>query len=285
MFNKDEHEIKIINEENIELVGYFCHSNKKECVVAFCGFAGNCDKYFCEIANECQNNDMSFLFGNTQGSYVYKHLVKHDENGTKTKVLKGAFNEDFDKCINDIHMWLNFASNQGFEKIYLVGASIACNRIIKYLNEYKFSENIEKIVLLCPQNLRPQLDKEMIEEAKTLVKNWQGEQILTKKFFGYCEVCARTFLNMATNDNLDNLPYLENRNFNCLKNIKLPVKVIMGSIDQGIINHSKKSAEMLMNILQKNNGNLQYFIIKDANHNFKNKEHELAKKVIQMIRQ
>ena len=231
MFEKDDYKIKIINREGLELKGYYDKVNDKKCVIAFCGFGGNCDKAFCTIAEKCIENNISFLFGNTQGSYIRKELKKYTQNNEVVMVEKGAFNEDFDECVKDLAEWIEFAKREGFEQLYLLGASIACNRIVNYLNNYEYPKNIKKVILECPQNLGPQLPSKMVEEADELMSKNIPNKILTDKFFGYCEVTAKTIYNMAHNKKLDNLPYLTNGDFSMLKNIQLPIRVVVGSCD------------------------------------------------------
>lgn len=283
MFIKDEHKIKLINRDGLELSGYYNKTDSDKCVVAFCGFGGNCDKAFCAIAQECENNNISFLFGNTQGSYVKKSLKRHMPNGEIVLEEKGAFNEDFDKCVKDINEWLNFASAQGFKELYLVGASIACNRIVNYLNFYLYPKNIKKVILLCPQHLHPQIDANMIKEAELYMSTNMPDKILTDKFFGYCDVTAKTYYNIAHNPQLDNLPYLTNGDFTMLKNLKLPLRIIIGAKDEGIVLYSDKSAKYYMEILKQNYENLKYEIIENCRHNFKNNEQELAQLTIKYI--
>ncbi len=283
MLEKDNYKIKLLNKDGLELSGYYAKLNSKKCVIAFCGFGGNCDKAFCEIAEKCIENNISFLFGNTQGSYIRKKLKKHLENNEVILVEKGAFNEDFNKCVSDLNEWVNFAKKEGFEELYLVGASIACNRIVNYLNNYDYPQNIKRVILECPQNLFPQISKKMIDESEKLVSKKLDNNILKDKFFDYCEITARTCFNMTHSKELDNLPYLTNGDFSMLKNINLPIRVVIGRNDEGIVCYSDKSVEYYMNILKENSNDLEYTIIEDCRHNFKNKEVELANIVIKYI--
>lgn len=283
MFQKEDYIIKMINRDGLELKGYYDKVNNKKCVVAFCGFGGNCDTSFCAIAEKCIENNISFLFSNTQGSYVKKELKKHLQNNGVIMVEKGAFNEDFDECVKDLSEWIEFATKEGFEEIYLLGASIACNRIVNYLNNFNYPQSIKKVILECPQNLKPQLPSTMIEEADELMSENLPNNILTDKFFGYCEVTAKTIYNMVHNKNLDNLPYLIKGDFSMLKNISLPIRVVIGSQDEGIVCHSDKSVNYFMDILKENSNNLEYTIIDGGRHNFKHKENELADAVLSYI--
>lgn len=283
MFEKDNYKISMINRDGLELRGYYNKVNSKQCVVAFCGFGGNCDKIFCAIAEQCEKNNISFLFGNTQGSYVRKTLKRHLPDGSIVEVEKGAFNEDFDECVSGMSQWIDYAVKEDFEQLYLIGASIACNRIVNYLNHYQYPNNIKKIILLCPQHLRPQTDINMLNETEKMMAENRPENILKDKFFGYCEVTARTYYNISHNDQLDNLPYLTGGNFDMLKNIQLPIRVVMGSVDEGVVGYTDKSAKDCMEVLKNNAQDLNYEIIEGGRHNFKNKEQQVGETVIKYV--
>ena len=157
---------------------------------------------------------------------IKNHLKDICQNGEIVSEEKGAFNEDFDECVKDLNEWVNFASAQGFKELYLVGASIACNRIVNHLNFYSYPKNIKKVILLCPQHLHPQIDENMIKEAELYMSINMSDKILTDKFFGYCDVTAKIYYNIAHNLKLDNLPYLTNGDFTMLKNLKLTLRII-----------------------------------------------------------
>ena len=283
MFEKDDYKISIINRDGLELKGYYKKVNDDKCVVAFCGFGGNYDKSFCTLAEKCIENNVSFLFGNTQGSYVKNEMKQHLTNNEVVIVEKGAFNEDFDECVKDLSEWISFAEQEGFKELYIVGASIACNRIVNYLNKFSYPDIIKKIILQCPQDIRPQVDEHLLREAELYVSQNLYDHILTDKFFGYCDITAKTCYNLAHNNELNNLPYLTNGDFNMLKSIKLPIRVIIGSIDEGIVYYSDKDAKYFMDILKNNSCDLSYTIIEGGRHNFKNKEEELAIATIKYV--
>ena len=102
MLNKDDYEIKIVNSDSVKLKGYYVKGNSTSCVVAFAGFAGNCDKLFVNIMTKCYENNIDFLFGNTRGSYEKKELKRVLPNGESEVVLAGACYEDFDETIMDL---------------------------------------------------------------------------------------------------------------------------------------------------------------------------------------
>ena len=281
MFNKDDYEIKKINKEGVQLKGYHLKANDQKCVVAFAGFAGNCDKLFCNIADHCGLNEVSFLFGNTRGSYETKDLKTYLEDGSCVKKTYGACYENFDDTISDMVLWLDYAVELGYKEICLVGASIACNKIVKLLNNYN-NEKIKKVVLLCPQDIQTQLDEKMLEEAKLNIKNNEPEKVLSDKFFGFCDVCGRTYYDMATRADINNIPYLsQDGNFEMFSNINLPILGIIGSKDQGL---GDLDATSCMEKIRDNNENFKFEVIDDAKHTFKHHEDEVSDLIINYIK-
>ena len=250
MIEKDDFEIKKVNKEGVQLKGYYLPKESSKCVVSFAGFAGNCDNLFCNILETCDKNDVGFLFGNTKGCYETKDLKVYLEDGTKVKKTFGACFEDFDSTIDDMIFWIEYVKQLGYKEIYLVVASISCNKVVKLLNQYQ-TEEIKKVVILCPQDISPQLDKNMLKEAEENMNNNEPEKVLTDKLFGFCSVCSRTFYNMATRSDINNIPYLtDGGDFSLFKNINLPILGIIGTKDQGLMD---KAAEDCMEIIANNN--------------------------------
>lgn len=284
MFNKDDFKIKLIQREGIELKGYYCERNKDCCVVCFAGLGGTCDNLFCEIADEVTNCGMSFLFGNTQASYKIRELKQKLNDGSKRLILRGGAFEDYDETIKDMIEWVEYVCNKGFKQIYLVGASLACNRLVSLLNIRKFS-SVKKLVLICPQDISAQVDNSMLSEAKEFIANNKGDELLTQKVFGYCEICGRTYYDLFVRKDINNLPYLsKDAGFDMLSKIDIPILSVIGECDQGL-SYSNLSAEEAMKILQRHNAKLQYKIIKNARHSFKNYEKDLAKCILTYLKE
>ncbi len=284
MFIKDDYKIKILQRDGIELKGYYYENNKDSCVVCFAGLGGTCDNMFCAIADEVINSGLSFLFGNTQASYKVKGLKQKLADGETKLVLRGGAYEDYDETIKDMMEWVEYIINKGFKKIYLVGASLACNRLVSLLNVKQYP-NIKKLILICPQDISVQVDNNMMAEAEENIISNKGDELLTQKLFGYCEICGRTYKDLFSRKDINNLPYLtEDCDFGMFKLIDIPIFAIIGEYDQGL-SYSNLSAELAMKRLQHYNLNLKYKIIANAKHSFKNYEEELAKYVIEYIKE
>lgn len=284
MFIKDDYKIKIFQRDGIELKGYYCENNKDTCVVSFAGLSGTCDNMFCAIADEVINTGISFLFANTQASYKVKELKQKLADGETKLILRGGAYEDYDETIKDMMEWVEYIVNKGFEKIYLVGASLACNRLVSLLNAKQYP-NVKKLILICPQDISVQVDNDMMIESQENIISNKGDELLAQKVFGYCEICGRTYKDLFSRKDINNLPYLtEDSNFSMLKAIDIPILSIIGECDQGL-SYSNLSAEEAMQRLQKHNSNIQYKIIANAKHSFKNYEEELAKYIVQYLKE
>lgn len=284
MFIKDDHKIKIFQRDGIELKGYYFENNKDSCVVCFAGLGGTCDNMFCAIADEVVNSGLSFFFGNTQASYKVKELKQKLADEETNIVLRGGAYEDYDETIKDMMEWLKYIADKGFKKIYLVGASLACNRLVSLLNTKQYP-NIKKLVLICPQDVSVQVDQDMMAEANQNISSNKGDELLTQKLFGFCEICGRTYHDLFSRKDINNLPYLtEGADFTMLKAIDIPIFAIIGECDQGL-SYSNLSAEDAMKRLKQYNSNFRYEIIANAKHSFKNYEQELAKLVVKYLKE
>lgn len=273
-FLKENHEIKIQNRQGVELKGYYLKNQKPACVLAFAGFCGTCDKMFCKIIEEAEKAGLDFLFANTTASYERKIIKKHCQDGSITKVESGGCFENYRETIRDMKCWLEFLKD--YKTIYLIGASLACNRIVKFLNLYS-CPNLKKLVLICPQDLKSQADKNLLDEARRKCER----EILSGKVFGEFEISAKTYLDLFDNDDLDNLAYFSKSQLKDLQNIKIPIFSIIGSDDQGLKGLDAKKA---MAVLQNNSKNMKTAVIDGATHSFRNFEQELAEEIVKFLK-
>ena len=159
MVDKESAKVKIINSQGIQLNGYYFPNNSKTCILCIPGFGGAFSNPFIQICEDCQTNGFDFLFCHTQGSYTEKELKKFNNDGTYTYVKRGGCFENFDNIIPDIDAWLNFVNNPNYENIILIGASLGCDKIVKYISERCIS-NLKKLVFICPQDISKRYDKE-----------------------------------------------------------------------------------------------------------------------------
>ena len=208
------------------------------------------------------------------------HFMK--TNGEKIEIVQGGCYENLENYYIDYKAWFDFLKRENYDDIYVVGHSLACNKIIDYFNKYEIDE-VKKIVMLAPQDLSKIIytQKNNISQAKLYMLNNKENEILSEKFLGFCPISAKTFLSFGRECFLHNLKYKDaNYKYQKLKYIKKPIYIFIGENDEGL---NGVSADKYMQRIIKNTNNIQYQVMENCNHTFKNYTNVLAEKVIKFI--
>ena len=274
-----EFNIKVKNSDNIILDGIYTKANKNKCVIFLHGFAGCYDSMAKSIAASCIQNNFSFLFCKTQGYGIISEMKKQEKE--IITITRGACYENLKDYEKDYLAWFDFIEKENFEEIYLICYSLACNKIIDFLNKYSF-KNIKKIIFIAPQDLTRKISEDKInyERAKTLYSK-QPNSILPNKFLGFCDISANTYLQFKNNSFIHNFKYKNSKDdFKLLNNIKLPKLIIIGNQDEGLKNFN---ANLIFTNVKQKVENLNFYIINDCKHTFKNKLEDLNQKIISFL--
>ncbi len=282
MINKDDTKLMLINNDGVELKANHIKASNNDCVLCVPGFGGSFGDGFIKIAEKCIENKLSFIFGYNQGCYTMHKLKRHNPDGSITIINGGGCYDNFDNIIEDMDCFIDYARVQGYKNIYLVGASLGCDKIMKYLKEKEISE-LKKIIFMCPQDIAMRFDEDMLEEAIANINNNEPDKILSKLFLDFCPISSKTLYDLRYRNDIHNFPYLqEDKDFNSLKIITVPTLIIIGTQDQGLI-PSPHSPEYLMNRIKENIKDCTVNFIEGAKHNFRFHEDELATKIIEFI--
>ncbi|MBU1135338.1 MAG: alpha/beta fold hydrolase [Nanoarchaeota archaeon] len=282
--------------DGLNLQGVHWESKKKDvCIVCIHGMSGNIiENYFAEVLGQnLSKNEFGFIFGHNRG---YNHIndiktrKKSDDSGNKTKRI-GVVYERFEESVYDIDLWVNTAKRIGYKKIILMGHSLGCNKVINYYSK-KNPEGIVAIILASPPDMvgLTKIDKyqpnhkEMLQEAKKNVANNEPRKILDSLWEWYW-ISSQTFLDISEdNCSADNLPLLRNpASFPQLAKLDVPILAFSGENDDIAIRSLKKDLELI----EKKAVNCPNFtskILKGANHNYENKENELANMILNWIK-
>ena len=247
------------------------------------GLAGNFfeSKFTRYITQLSIENGYDFLFSHNQGSFQVIELPYLTEGKLKS-IIKGAAYEKFEDSLYDIDSWVQYLDNLEYKEIILLCHSLGCNKVIYYLSKIN-NDKISKVILLAPQDnvnfSKLDIHKGLLEEAINNIKNGYPDKILSKKFLGFCLMSSQTYFQEITNKTINNIPYKSNNgNFSVLNSIKREIYIIIGSKDVG------ENGNDYMKKIVKNCYNAKYDIIFDTNHNFKNKESQLAKLIIDYLK-
>lgn len=282
--------------DGLNLQGFYWTSSLKEsCVICVHGMSGNIiENYFAEVlGNELSTNGYGFIYGHNRG-YGHVNDIKTtniQENGSNETKRIGSSFELFEESKHDIEIWVNEAIKLGYKKIVLMGHSLGCNKVIHYLSENKIS-NISKIILASPPDMvgLAKIEKyqpnysEMLEEAKTNIKNNKPKKILSSMLWESYNISSETFLNFfQDNNSIDNLPLLRNpEKFEQLSKINVPIFAFMGENDDIAINTLEKDINQIKEKAI-NCPDFQTAILKGANHVYGNKEKELSQMIINWL--
>ena len=273
--NKSIFYIEIENYDKVILHGYYSGKNNHRCILYIPGLGADYYSSYIPklINNYCNDNGYDFLCGLNQGNGLITELLVKD----KEKHIKqaGAAYDIYDNWYSDIKAWIDYLSD--YKEIIVIAHSLGCNKIINFLNKEK-DNKISKIILLSPQDINyiVKLDKHkgMFEEAL----NNKDNDLLSKMFLGFCYISTNTFLDFYNNEKINNIPYLSTKNYKYLKNIKYPIEIIIGSNDKKDINIERNIDELCYQF-----NNINYNIIKGANHNYNGYEQELITAISQSI--
>ena len=276
--------VETITKQNIKLFGCLSRKNNDKCILYIPGLAGNFfeSKFTRYITQLSIENGYDFLFSHNQGSFQVIELPYLNDEGKFKSIIKGAAYEKFEDSLCDIDSWVQYLDNLGYKEIILLCHSLGCNKVIYYLSKINNSK-ISIVILLAPQDnvnfSKLDIHKGLFEEANINIKNGYPDKILSKKFLGFCLMSSETYFQEITNKTINNIPYKSNNgDFSALNSIKKEMYIIIGSKDVG------ENGDDYMKKIVKNCYNAKYDIIFDANHNFKNKESQLAKLIIDYLK-
>ena len=259
-----EVKIKIENAKNIFLKGYYRENGKKSIIIYFHGFSGWYDDCAKSIADMCDINDISFLCPLTQGSGIINKMATGTSDET---ILRGGCYETPEDYFGDYEAWLDFIKNENYENIFIIGHSLACNKLVDFLTK-KDIKNLKAMVFLAPQDLTNITEKniKMFAQAQEFVVNNKGEEILDELFLGFTHVCARTYLSFSKDCFLNNLQYKSIDGRVLLNKITVPILAIIGDKDEGL--DAIYNAKECMERLKHNSNKFSYEVILGCKHTF-----------------
>ncbi len=283
--------LQVSTSDGLYLHGYYVSSDdKKTVLLSIHGFEGNFyeNNFIYFLADECEKNQIGFLTANTRGNGRETDFNTVDG---EYKVI-GAQYEFLEEAHLDISAWLKFLIGEGYREIILQGYSLGTIKVVRYLFEGEFRDKVNKLILLAPfdkKGLMVSRGRENIEEllkkAQKIVDEGKGDELITPDFEDIA-VSYKTYISWYKQDDLGRMFEFcsPDYNFPILKQIKIPVKIIVGSKDEYFHLSNPGHPEEAMNILLKYIPNSQGKIIEGAVHSFRPYEEIMAQEVITFIR-
>lgn len=230
------------------------------------------------LTHACVKNNIAFLKFNTRG---------HDIAVRSVKKMIGAGFEKFTDCVYDIRAMIRFAKKYGYKNIILAGHSTGANKALYYI--YNTRDRSVRGISLIGAISDIASDRKIngfkitagrIRIAEKLVK--KNPSALMPPACGI--ITASRYLSLYKVGSVEDVfPYHNpNAGWKELASIRIPISLIIGGRDEYLDIPLKK----YIGIFRVHAASTKAFssaIIKDANHSFCNREHELAHAIIQFI--
>ena len=258
---------------------------KNTCVIITNGTGGNIfeNKFARILGEELEKQKISYIYAHNSGAFQMIDFPSKNKNHS------GLTYELFDNCIEDLDAYVEFAKKQGYKKIILGGHSYGSNKVVYYLYKTK-KQYVDKFILISPTDTEESTDSEKvsIEKLKPIAIEYKEQNKLDETipvmFDGYNFFTARAFFDFIENPHHHNLPVYSDKNgFNQLKSIKIQGLFVMGQND----GYAKRNGKKHLQVIYENSGNKDNIarVIEDTSHTFRNKEKELAKVIIDFVKE
>ncbi|MFH0951577.1 MAG: alpha/beta fold hydrolase [Patescibacteria group bacterium] len=241
-----------------------------------------------DLARALNSQGISLLQFNNRGAHYIKKL-QAKKGKPAARQHYGMAYEKIKECIYDIEAAVKLLKKHGYSTFYLVGHSTGANKIVVY-HYYQRKNPISKYVLLGGGDdtgiyyhlLGKKRFFRLLRQAKRKINSRQGEQIIAEllpgDIFSY-----QGFYDIANPDGDYNIfPFLEKLRglklsskslFRHYRKLSKPTLVVYGDQDQ----YAWGNIPRIVSILKEQKPDLDYKIIKGADHSFSNHQNQLGK--------
>ncbi len=281
-------------QDDLRLMGVHFQGNDI-CVLSIHGMAGNIiENYYANVLGDrLAMEDYGFIYAHNRGhSHINDLAAKpiKDDNGFTYKRY-GATYELFSESEIDLKAWVNKCMELGYKKIILLGHSLGCNKIVYYLSQND-PQGVVGIVFASPPDLVGMVETnnyqpnhtQQLQEAKDLVSQGKPNELINGNLWDWEDKSAASYLSLFSGNNeADNLPVSRNpEHWEQLEKIKQPILAIMGEFDDIKIRDLHEDMELIKSKAL-NCPDYQIEFISGANHNYENRENELAQRIIKWL--
>ena len=282
--------------DGVDLKGiiYKSQSKTQKILISTHGMATNCIKARDEkIAEEVNKLNIDFLAFNNRGHDLTNYIKKENE---EKEELAGTSYEEISECYEDILGAINYAMQNNYSEIYLMGHSLGCTKTIytynKLLeeNQEKILNKIKGIILLSlvdiPLAIQVYLRENfptMVTYAKNMKKEGMENILMPEESFIH-PISVKTFLRYAIdNKDIDFARFSDEKyNYEKLNNIKVPLFMRWGNDRELIIQRADELCDMIKEKIH--NEFLDIGFIDGANHSYTGKEEILANEIKEFIK-
>lgn len=279
--------------DGVKLNGIIYKSSKetKKLLISVHGMQTNFLKRRDEKIAEAVNNKEIDLFAfNNRGHDLSNYIKKEN----KEKELAGTSYEEISECYEDILGAINYAEENNYEDIYLMGHSLGSTKVIYFYNRLlkESNESVKKIkaVLLLslvdiPFAIRVYLQdkfQSLVTYAKNMKKEGMENILMPDNSF-IVPISVKTFLRYSIENEDINFAQFSNERyeFNELNNIQVPLFMRWGNQRELIAQQASDLCEFLRTKIT--NTNLDIDFIDGADHSYTEKEENLANEIVKFL--
>jgi alpha-beta hydrolase superfamily lysophospholipase len=201
----------------------------------------------------------------------------------------GVAHEVFTDCVDDIQGAVNLLIHQGARRVYLVGHSTGCQKIVFHLSRSRKTKRIAGAVLLCPisdyasAKHEDEKRRQIAEKfANGLVRRKKPHQLLPETIWPG-PLDAQRFLSLYTPDSKEEIfTYAQPRKIpRTLRRVKTPLLVVFAGDDEYRDRDTEEIAKWFRANLRAKVSDIE--IIPGAQHSFRGKETKLARVIQRWI--
>jgi pimeloyl-ACP methyl ester carboxylesterase len=262
----------------------FPSGQKKTLVIAITGIHGNfySNPFYFNFGETFSQAGIDFLYAQTRNAFGQIEITNHLTG--KADVI-GSFNEDFNQAVEDVQAYVDFAEQQGYQRIILSGHSLGANKVIRYLSETN-DPRVAKFILLSPANIK-HLTSFVSPAGRDFVQaqmaNGNSEKLLPFELFGWLPALARTAHQwLLFSDILDNVHLESDGDFSQVEKIQHTGALLIRTFDR--FTYGDPSA-FLRNINDHfpNAEQNELIFIENTGHTYQKKEQEVADKLLALV--
>lgn len=268
--------VKIKTPDDIALFGYLVESEKKDTILINIHGTGSCfyaEEFESEFIERLPSLGISVLFTNNRGNYTM-------ESWQET----GCAKEKFEDCLIDIDSWIEFARDNGYNKVILQGHSLGTEKVTYYMEKGKHKDKVMAVILLgfadsfgCQMKFLETQKVDPMVNALELIKQGRGNELITSIHLCHAGVLPKTassYVNCFSEDSelSKALPLRKGKDLTYYQNINVPILGVISDTDEW----NKMLEVDTVSLLKNENSKAKIETISDTDHSFLGKQKELV---------
>ena len=232
--------IQVFTSDDIKLSGLVSHgSTDKTAYIFIHGFETDFYSYdfYHAISQKLSAQGNLCILAQHRGTGLHTEFIKKD--GSDAYI--GSLHEKIEEAHLDISAFIEYLVNEGFQKIGLIGHSLGTIKVVRYLFEGKYKDKIESLILLAPFDKNAWIQrksqdkwKDYLKVAEQKITEGKGEEVVPLPDYEDYPVTYNTFASWYNQSDISCMWdfYRKDYDFPILRQINVPVKVILGSKDE-----------------------------------------------------